>query len=245
MVLLVLNTQHGFNPYLAAILAILVAAVVGLVNGVLVTWLQIDALVITLGSGSVVAGVTAWVSNQQTLIGLPAGFEKIVISSTILGVAPSFYYSLLLVLVIAYLAHLTPLGRRMLVVGQAREVATLSGIRVNRVRIGCLVGCSALAGLAGVIYAGTSGSASPSGGAELLLPAYAAAFLGATTVTPGRFNAVGALIAVCFLATGVNGLQLLGAPNFVQQLFYGASLIVAAAVSIIAKRHRIASQEIS
>ena len=124
----------------------------------------------------------------------------------------------------------------MLIVGQAREVARLSGINVNRVRIGSLVFCSAMAGLAGILYAGTSGAASATGGAELLLPAYAAAFLGATTITPGRFNAFGALIAVYFLATGITGLQLLGAQNYVQQIFYGVALLLAVTVSSLIRR---------
>jgi ribose transport system permease protein len=104
--------------------------------------------------------------------------------------------------------------------------------------LGSLVLCSTLAGVAGVLYAGTSGSASPTGGAELLLPAYAAAFLGATTITPGRFNAFGTLIAVYFLVTGITGLQLLGAPNFVQQLFYGGALIIAVSVSVLVRIRR-------
>jgi ribose transport system permease protein len=126
----------------------------------------------------------------------------------------------------------------MLIVGQAREVATLTGINVPAVRVLGLVMCSALAGVAGVLYVGTSGGAAPTGGTELLLPAYAAAFLGATTIMPGRFNAFGTIIAVYFLVTGITGLQLLGAQTFVQQLFYGGALIVAVSVSVLVRSRR-------
>jgi ribose transport system permease protein len=78
---------------------------------------------------------------------------------------------------------------------------------------------------------------------ELLLPAYAAAFLGATTITPGRFNALGSFIAVYFLATGITGLQLLGAQNYVQQIFYGAALLAAVMVSFLIRRTRQAKIE--
>ncbi len=111
-----------------------------------------------------------------------------------------------------------------------------TGINVSRVRIGSLLFCSLLAGIAGILYAGTSGSAEPGGGSELLLPAYAAAFLGSTTLTPGRFNAFGSLIAVYFLATGIVGLELLGAQNYVQQIFYGAALLVAVLASTLIRR---------
>ena len=79
------------------------------------------------------------------------------------------------------------------------------------------------------------GGADPSSGASLLLPAFAAAFLGATSVVPGRFNPWGSLIAVYFLATGVTGLQILGAEGFVQRLFCGGALIVAVALTRLAR----------
>jgi ribose transport system permease protein len=85
------------------------------------------------------------------------------------------------------------------------------------------------------MYAGTTGAADPTSGASFLLPAYAAVFLGATGIRPGRFNAWGTIIAVYFLVTGITGLQLLGVQSFVQQLFYGAALILAVALSRITR----------
>ena len=85
------------------------------------------------------------------------------------------------------------------------------------------------------MYAGTSGGAGPSSGASLLLPAFAAAFLGATSIMPGRFNPWGTLIAVYFLVTGITGLQLMGVQSYVQQLFYGGALLVAVALSQLAR----------
>lgn len=238
MLVLILDVNHGWNAALACVVAVGLATLVGLVNGLLATLLNVDLLIVTLGSGSLVTGVTAWISSQQTITGLSPTMSKLVVSSPVLGVAPEFYYGVALVLAMFYLLRYTPVGRRMLIVGQSREVAILSGINVPRIRVGSLMLCSALAGVAGVVYAGTSGSAAPTGGAELLLPAYAAAFLGATTITPGRFNPFGTFIAVYFLVTGITGLQLLGAPTFVQQLFYGGALIVSVSVSVLVKRRR-------
>jgi ribose transport system permease protein len=115
-------------------------------------------------------------------------------------------------------------------------VARLSGVRVARVRFGALVASAGIGGLAGVLYAGTIGGADPSSGASFLLPAYAAAFLGATSIVPGRFNPWGAIVAVYFLVTGVTGLQLLGADSYVQQLFYGGALVLAVVFSQVAGR---------
>jgi ribose transport system permease protein len=65
----------------------------------------------------------------------------------------------------------------------------------------------------------------------LLLPAFAAAFLGATSIVPGRFNPLGSIIAVFFVATGITGLNFLGADTFVQNLFNGSALVLAVALS--------------
>jgi ribose transport system permease protein len=85
------------------------------------------------------------------------------------------------------------------------------GVAVDRVRFGTLIASATLAA-AGVVYAGVLGSADPYSGLNFLLPAFAAAFLGATTILPGRFNPWGAVVAVNFLATGITGLTMLGIP---------------------------------
>ena len=77
------------------------------------------------------------------------------------------------------------------------------------------------------IFAPWLGTVDPTAGSALILPAYAAVFLGATAIKPGRINALGALVAVYFLATGTAGLELLGAQSYIQQIFYGAALVVA------------------
>ncbi|MCW2647062.1 MAG: ribose transport system permease protein [Pseudonocardiales bacterium] len=236
MLVVILTANHHMNFVLAVVISLGCACLIGLVNGILAAVMGLDTLIVTLGTGSLATGITAWISNNNTITGLAPTLVKIVVTDQLWGVSVEFYYGLALCLIVFYLLRYTPLGRRMLIVGQAREVARLSGINVNRVRIGSLVFCSAMAGLAGILYAGTSGAASATGGAELLLPAYAAAFLGATTITPGRFNAFGALIAVYFLATGITGLQLLGAQNYVQQIFYGVALLLAVTVSSVIRR---------
>jgi ribose transport system permease protein len=149
----------------------------------------------------------------------------------LLGIPLSFFYGLALCIAVWYVLEYRPIGRRLLFVGKGRNVARLSGVRVERVRFGALVASAAVGGLAGVLYAGTIGGADPSSGTSFLLPAYAAAFLGATSIVPGRFNPWGSILAVYFLVTGVTGLQLLGADSYVQQLFYGGALILAVALS--------------
>jgi ribose transport system permease protein len=135
-----------------------------------------------------------------------------------------------------YVLQHTALGKRLLFVGRGRTVAKLSGLRVSRLRLGSFIMSAVLAGVAGIVYAGITGSADPTSALSFLLPAFAAVFLGATGVIPGRFNAWGSLIAVYFLATGITGLQLAGAASYVQQLFYGGALVVAVTFAQLSRR---------
>ena len=86
-----------------------------------------------------------------------------------------------------------------------------------------------------MLYVGTTGAADPSSGLTFLLPAFAAAFLGATSINPGRFNPWGTMISVYFLVTGITGLSILGVSTFVQDLFYGGALVIAVTLSQIVR----------
>lgn len=236
MVLAILTVDHGW-ALLPAIAAVLVmGAVIGLINGGLVVRLGIDSFIVTLGMGSMVGGVTLWISDSNTITGLPADLGTWVVGNRLLGVSLSFWYGVLLVLVLWYVFTYTALGRRLLFVGRGRNVSRLSGINVGRLRWGSLGMSGFVSALAGVVYAGTLGGADPTSGLQFLLPAFAAAFLGATAIRPGRFNPLGTFIAVYFLVSGITGLQHLGVENFVQQLFYGGALVLAVSLAQLLRR---------
>jgi ribose transport system permease protein len=154
------------------------------------------------------------------------------------GIPLAFYYALLLCVLIWYFLGYTSAGRRLLFVGRSREVSRLSGIRVDHVRFACLLASGFISSATGLLYAGTIGAADPVSGNTFLLPAFAAAFLGATSITPGRFNAWGTLIAVYFLVIGITGLTMLGIQTFVQNLFYGGALVLAVALSPLVRKRQ-------
>ncbi len=95
-----------------------------------------------------------------------------------------------------------------------------------------------MSALAGVVLCGTLGSSDPNVSSAYLLPAFAAAFLGATAINPGRFNPWGSFIAVYFLIAGITGLELVGLSGWIEDVFYGASLVFAVALSRVAGRSR-------
>jgi ribose transport system permease protein len=231
MVAGVLNIQQEMNIWVACAIGVAVAVVAGALNGLFVVYFDTDPLIITLGMGTIFTGAIFYLSGSNTIVGIDQALSQATFSTKFLGLSLQFYYALVILVIVWYVSSFTPLGLRALFVGQSRDVAKLSGIRVARLRWGGFILGGFIAGIAGVLLLGTTGSADPTASGGFLLPAYAAVFLGATSIKPGRFNAIGTAIAVFFLATGVNGLQLLGAQNYVQQLFYGAALVIAVVLS--------------
>jgi ribose transport system permease protein len=236
MTLAILNVDHGWSIGASILAALGVGLAVGLVNGALVVLIDIDSLIATLGSSTFIAGVILWISNSQTISGVSDKLVNVVVVDRVLGIPLAFYYGIALGVAMLYVFEFMPIGRRLLFVGRGRSVARLGGIRVSRLRWGALVASGIISAFAGVLYAGTLGSADPTSSLSFLLPAFAAAFLGATTIMPGRFNPLGSIAAVYFLVTGITGLQLLGVQTFVQQLFYGGALVLAVALSQLARR---------
>ncbi|WP_276941473.1 ABC transporter permease [Ferrimicrobium acidiphilum] len=231
MVAAILNVSHGVPIVLAVIIAIVVGGLVGLVNASICIGFGIDPFIVTLGMGTFIDGITLWISNSTPVSGISSGLTNIVVVFRAGDLSYEFYYVLVIAILIWYLFDYTPAGRRVQIVGKGREVARLSGLSVNKIRLLAFVAAGALSAVAGVVYLGTSGTADPSAGTSLLLPAFAAVFLGSTTIRPGRFNPWGTLVAVYFLTTGITGLSLLGVSTFVQQLFYGGALIISVALS--------------
>jgi ribose transport system permease protein len=231
MIIAQLNVQDDWPVGWAVAFAALVGVVVGAINSFFIIVVGIESLIVTLGMATLLQGITLWISGSNTISGVSQSLIDVTILYRLFGVPLEFYYAVGLAVVLWYVFEYTPLGRRLLIAGRGPVVARLTGIRVNRIRAGSLIIASLICAFAGALYAGTSGAAAPTGGTEFLLPAFAAAFLGATTIYPGRFNPIGSLVAVYFLVFGITGLEFLGAPDYVQEVFYGAALIIAVTFS--------------
>jgi ribose transport system permease protein len=127
--------------------------------------------------------------------------------------------------------ELTAWGRSAFAVGGNARAALIAGVRVDRLTIQCFVLAGVFASLAGILSVMILGSANPNVGPDFLLPAFAGAFLGATSIRPGRYNAIGTFVAVYLLASGITGLQQLGAASYIEQFFNGGALLLAVALS--------------
>lgn len=224
--------QEHVNAALSVVLIVALGAVIGMVNGLIVVRLHVDSFITTLGMSSILAAAAYAVSGGQQITGVfSSTFEKL--GQRLVGGIPiTFIYMIVLAAVLWYVLEYTSVGRYIYAAGGNPQAARLAGVRVERLIFSSFVTSGTLAALAGVILAAQIGTADVSSGPPYLLPAFAAVFLGATQIRAGRVNVIGTLVAIFLLATGVTGLQLAGAPVYVEDLFNGAALIVAVALAV-------------
>jgi ribose transport system permease protein len=228
-------------PWVVAVIVTLIAgATVGAVNALIITRLGVEPIVATLGMSSVLAALSFWVSDGQTvLLSTVSPTFKEAGSATIATVPVTVVYLAAVALVLWYLLEYTPFGRYIYAIGSNPQAAKLAGIKVVRLQAISLMTTGALAALAGVVLTMQLGAASFGAGGPYLLPAFAATFLGATQILPGRFNVRGTILALYLLAIAVKGLQL-QFPDlpWIKDLVEGSVLIVAVSITALAIRRR-------
>ena len=226
-----LTSKQHLPVLLAVAAALVVCSLVVLVNGLLVAKVGINSLIVTLGMSTILGGgVSAYTQGAVFYEGIPGELIALGQGSTF-GVPRPVLIAGLLAVLAWYLLTNTPLGRYMYATGGSRDASKLSGVPVLTYTVGAFIGAGFLAGVAGVVQAGILGSGNPTVGPPLLLPAFAAVFLGATTILPGSFNVWGTVLAVITLQVGTTGLALLGAPFWIEPIFTGVALIGAVAAS--------------
>jgi ribose transport system permease protein len=238
-----LQVNQGLSWPLAAALILGLGAFVGLINGLLVTRAHIDSFIATLGTGTVLYGLDEWYTGGTQVTGtLEPGFSNL--AATIGGVhgipAPALYVLVVSLALWAVFDYL-PLGRYIYVLGANPRAAELNGISAERYVTAAFVAGATLAAFAGVILEAELRVGQSSVGPEYLLPSFTGALLGATSVKPGRVNVWGTILAVGVLSVTVAGLQQLGAPFFVEQIFNGTMLVVAVGLAVYATRRRATS----
>jgi ribose transport system permease protein len=226
MVAAIASAEYGISTPLAVLIGGAAGGVIGLVNGSLISGVGVSPIIATLGTSSVLSGLIVAISGNQHIVGLDESFLELG-SSSLVGIATSFWVMCAIALLLWFALEHTPTGRYLRATGSGLEAARLTGVRVTRyIMLGAVVS-SVVAGIAGMLATARIGAGDPSLGPPYLLAAFAASFLGSTQVQPGRFNIFGTLIAVYVLAVGVQGLQLAGAPVWLPGVFNGTALLLA------------------
>ncbi len=233
-----LMSHQGMPMPVAILLAVGLGLAVGIVNGLLVTQLGVNALIATLGTGTVIVGLNyAYTGGVPITLPASQGHFLDLALGKVAGIPNPIVFMALAVGGLWLLLNRTVLGQQMQAVGGNDEAAHLSGVRVQRVRVWAFVIAGLMAAVAGVLLSSRVGSGQLTAGDAYLLNSFAAVFLGSAALRDGEFHILGTLIGVLTVGFGFNGLAILGAPTFFQYIFSGGLLIIAVALSTVARRY--------
>ena len=233
-----LQTMLGVPWPVAVLVVVLLGAVVGLLNGVLVEVARIDSFIATLGTGTVLYAIALWHSGGRQVVGvLPQGFLALN-GTMIFGLPITGFYVLALAVVMWLVLEHLPIGRYLYAIGANPKAAALNGIPVQRFTMAAFLVSGTLTAVAGVLLASKLRIGQASVGLEYLLPALVGAFLGSTTIKPGRVNVWGTLVGVAILAVGIAGIQQFGGSFWVEPMFNGVTLLIAIGIAGYAQRRR-------
>ncbi|MCF7942923.1 MAG: ABC transporter permease [Spirochaetia bacterium] len=211
----------------AAVIALVISMVWGLLAGILVTKGRLQPFIATLGLMTGVVGFGLTFSRGQPILGAPEGL-KFIGQGTLFGIVP---FQSILFIITAAAAHIilnrTRLGRHVYAVGGNEEGSRLSGISVDNVKITVYVVSSFLAGFAGVITANHMNFGEANIGSGMELDAIAAVAVGGTTLGGGSGGAAGTVIGVLIIGVLNNLLNLINVPGYTQKIVKGVIIIAA------------------
>ncbi|MEO1312414.1 MAG: ABC transporter permease [Pseudomonadota bacterium] len=237
-----LQTMYGFPWPIAVLVVLALGAFTGFLNGVLVEIAKIDAFIATLGTGTVLYALALWHTGGRQVVGvLPDGFYAL--NGTFLfGLPITGYYVLVITITMWLVLEYTPIGRYLYAIGANIKAAELNGIPTRKFVVGAFITSGTLTALTGVLLASKLRIGQASVGLEYLLPALVGAFLGSTTIKPGRVNVWGTIVGVVILAVGISGIQQFGGSFWVEPMFNGLTLLVAIGIAGYAQRKKGASK---
>jgi ribose transport system permease protein len=240
LVISALLMQHGMNPWLAALLGVLLGAAMGLFNAILVQFVAIPAIVATLATLSMYRGLSQALSDGEQVTGLPAehGFFTF-FGGDFAGLPVSVWVLIIVAIVLTAVLRFTPYGFRVRSIGSNPEAATFSGISIPRVRVQTLVLVGALSGLSGMLGLAFFISGDPNIGTGFELQAIAAVVIGGTPLRGGSATVVGAVLGAILLSAVNSGLAYFDVPVNWSNFATGAVILAAVALdSLIRGRRR-------
>ena len=228
---------HDKVPIPVAILIVVAAgALIGLVNGFIVTKMRVNSVIATLGTGTIITGLAfAYSAGVPIVAGVPEGFLQLSLGRWLWGIPNNIVVMAVVLGALWVLVEKTALGQEIQAVGGNASAARLAGINVDRVKILGFVIAGMCSALTGILLASRLGSGTASAADSYLLTAFAAVFLGSATLRDGEFHVFGTFIGALIIAVGFNGLNIFGAPTYSQYVFQGAILIVAVGLSSLGR----------
>jgi ribose transport system permease protein len=221
---------QGLPVWAVILLGIVVGALIGVINGVIISALGANDFIVTLAMMSVCFGLLAVLTSTVNLAGAGSAEFSSIALGVVMGVPTPVLIGVAVIVLLELILVKTPFGRRVYAGGMNQRSAYLAGVPVKAVRFQAYVLSGAVAGLAGVVQASRLNSVQDGLGSGYELTAIAAAVIGGVSLTGGRGSVWRSVLGAVFLVTLSRGLQLLGVDPLWFTIVTGVSILLAVAI---------------
>ncbi len=225
--------KAGWPPFAALLLAVIVGGVVGLINGLVITRLKVVPFIATLGMLGVARGVAKWVADQQT-VNIPRTWLNELATSfpahPWMLFAPGVWIAILLAILMAVVLRRTIFGRYVFAIGSNEGAARACGIRTDRLKVWIYTVGGLFFGLAGLVQMSRLRQGDPTVAIGVELDIIASVVIGGGSLNGGEGSILGSMIGALIMAFLRNGCQLMGWPNYIQEIIIGVIIVVAVAI---------------
>ncbi|MGH9765079.1 MAG: ABC transporter permease, partial [Blastocatellia bacterium] len=225
--------RAGWPPLAAVLVAVAVGGVVGLVNALAITRLQVVPFIATLGMLGIARGVAKWLASEQT-VNVPTTWVNDLAATfphpSWILVEPGVWLTLLLAILTAIVLRSTVFGRRVFALGSNEAAARACGIPINRLKIWIYSLAGLFVGLAGVMQMSRLRQGDPTVAVGVELDIIAATVIGGASLNGGQGTILGSMIGALIMAFLRNGCQQMGWSNYVQEIIIGAIIVLAVAI---------------
>lgn len=222
----------GFNPYLSLVLALVVGLLLGAINGSIITYLRLNAMVATIGMSGVYGGINLVMTKGKAITNIPKEIHFLG-KENLLGVPIPMWVCLSILVIILLFVKMTKTGRYIYAIGNNKEAAVILGIPVARIRILIYAIVGFVSAMAGILYVARLGSAQSTIGVNWPMNSIASSVIGGVALTGGIGNPAGALVGAAIISIIQNMIVLFGVNVYWQSAVSGIVVVLAISFSSI------------
>jgi ribose transport system permease protein len=226
---------HGqIPPYMALLISLMCGTLLGMINGLLITKLRLNAMIVTIATQGVFAGITLVITKGRAIVGIPETIHYLG-RGMVFGIPVPFIIACVILLIVLFITQKTPFGRYIYAIGNNKEAAKIIGVNVDQIRLAVYAMMGFFCAVAGLLMIARLGNSQPAIGDVWVMNSIAASVIGGVALTGGTGNPLGAVLGACILSVIQNMIVLFNVNTYWQTAVSGIVVLMAISIDSVSE----------